>query len=230
MLGLCLFFSHCRKNRYEATPKDIGKSYFPIDIGVTWIYKADSVIYGFTGVKEGGDTSSFYIKELVTFKIKDSLKTTYTVSRYQSKDTLNWSFVKNHFYEVENWRIHHKENNLITTPLVFPVARYYYWNGNELNNMGPKEYEYSIADFEFKLNDLTFPRSLKVKIDSIDNLRERKINHLIFGKDIGPVYSESTDLLLINNDSLDKKGNIVIRRPPKIEKGIIFKKVLISHE
>jgi hypothetical protein len=225
-----LFLSNCRKNNYATIPADMGHSFLPLMIGSEYIYKADSIKYGFNGTKLDGDTISFYLKDVVTYKIQDSSKTTYTLSRYHSKDTLNWVFIKNHFYEVEKLRINHKENNLITTPLVFPIEKYYYWNGNELNNLNPKEYEYSIVDFDLKLNLFHFPNSLKVKMDSTDNLRERKIESEFFSKNIGLVYLERINVSLINNDSLDNNGNIVISRPPKIEKGVVFTKKLIKRK
>ncbi|MFM9944789.1 MAG: hypothetical protein ACKVQB_06105 [Bacteroidia bacterium] len=222
-----LLFSNCRKNTYETTPKDIGHSYLPLNVGNEFVYGADSVKYGFTGSKASGDTISFFIKDLVVSKIEDSSSTNYTIARYHSKDTINWIFIKNHFYEVEKLRINHKENSAITTPLVFPVAQYYYWNGNELNNNNPKEYEYTLVNFDFKMNSKIYPSSIKVKMDSIDNLRERKIETEIYSKNIGLVYSEVINVSLINNDSLNDKGQVVLQRPPKIEKGIIFTKGLI---
>lgn len=222
-----LLFSNCHKNEYEALPTDIGHSYLPLNIGSEFIYKADSVKYGFNGTKPNGDSVTFFIKETVVLKIEDSTKTTYTLARYHSKDSTNWVFIKNHFYEVEKFRINHKENNIITTNLVFPVEPYYYWNGNELNHLDSKEYEYTMVDFDYKVFSKTYPHSLKVRMDSTDNLRERKIESEIYSKTNGLIYSETINVSLINNDSLDNNGNVVLQRPPKIEKGIIFIKGLI---
>ena len=75
-----------------------------------------------------------------------------------------------------------------------------------------------------------FPNSIKVKMDSTNNLRKREIECELFSKNIGLVYKQATHLDLINNDSLDKFGNVVLQRPPKIEKGTIFTKTLIYHK
>ena len=218
---------NCHKNEYEPKPSDIGHSYLPLEVGREFIYRADSVKYGFNGNKPTGDSVSFYIKDMVTLKLEDSSKTTYTLARYHSPDSMSWSFVKNHFYEVEKFRINHKENSVITTSLIFPIARYYYWNGNELNNQNPKDYEYSMVGFNFNYKNKTYPNSIKVKMDSIDNLRRRDIEYEIFSKNNGLVNHHTTHVDLINNDSLDSQGNVVLQRPPKIEKGVIFNKGLI---
>ncbi len=222
-----LVLSNCRKNEYEPIVTDIGHSYLPLKIGSEFIYMADSVKFGFNGTKPSGDTQSFYIKDVVVNKFDDTGKTTYTMARFHSKDSINWIFNKNHFYEVEKLRINHKENSVITTSLVFPIARYYYWNGNELNNLDPQDYEYSMINFNYKFASKIYPNCIKVKMDSTNNLRKRDIEYEIFSKDIGLVYKETIHLDLVNNDSLDAQGNIVLVRPPRIEKGIIFKKGLI---
>jgi hypothetical protein len=225
---LIFILNNCRKNNYEPKPSDIGQNYLPLAIGKVFIYKSDSVKYGFTGNNAQGDSIKFYIKEEVISKMEDSLKTTFIISRFHGKDTINWQFVKNHFYEVEKFRVNHSENNVIKTSLVFPVELYYYWNGHQLNNLGAKEYEYSMVNFNFKQGQKSFSNCLKVKIDSISNLRERKIVSEIFSHNHGLVFTENINVSLINNDSLDSKGNIVLKRPPKIEKGIIFTKLLIN--
>ena len=226
MLAIAVL-TNCRKNEYEPATSDIGHSYLPLEPGREFIYMADSVKYGFTGSKPNGDSVSFYIKDVVVFKLADSIKTAYTLARFHSPDSMNWSFVKNHFYEVEKLRINHKEHSLITTSLVFPIAPYYYWNGNELNNQNPKDYEYSMVGFDFNFKNKTYPNSIKVKMDSIDNLRRRDIEYEIFSKNNGLVFSQTVHVDLINNDSLDVHGNVVLQRPPKIEKGVIFNKGLI---
>ncbi len=217
----------CRKNKYEAIPSDFGHSYLPLKTGDIFIYKADSILYSVLGTKPTGDSVSFFIKEEVTLIAVDSSKILYTLSRSHSKDSTNWTFIKNHFYEVEKLRINHKENNTITTSLIFPILKYTYWNGNQFNNFPQKDYEYSIVDYTLNLNNKIYSNCLKVKMDSTLNFRQNNMESDIYSKNCGLIYSESKNLLLINNDSLDSKGNVVLQRPPKIEKGIIFTKTLL---
>jgi len=198
--------------------------------GQEFIFKADSFKYGYNNVKKGGDTISFFIKEVVVSKIEDSSGTTFTMARYHSKDTINWIYVKNHFYEIEKFRLNHKENNIITTNLVFPVSNYYYWNGNELNNLATWEYSYSMVNADFTYGAKTYKNSVKVKMDSIVNYVNHDIVSEIYTKNIGLVYREDIHLTYRNNDSLDDNGIVVLQRPPVIDKGIVFKKGLIRNK
>ena len=228
LLSVIFFFTHCHKNNYDPKPTEFGQNYLPLALGKIFIYKSDSIKYGFAGTKSDGDTIKFFTKDEVISKIEDSLKITYTIARYHGRDTIHWDFIKNHFYSIEKFRVNHNENGLLKTKLVFPVALYYYWNGNQLNSQAPNEFEYSIVNYNFKKEDQFYVNCLKVKMDSINNLRERKITSEIFSQNIGVIYTENINVSLINNDSLDSKGNVILQRPPKIEKGIIFTKLLIK--
>ena len=227
VIFVCLMALGCQKKRYEPIPNDIGHSYLPLKTGDIFIYKADSILYGFLGTKPNGDSISFFIKEEVTYQLKDSNLTVYTLSRYHSKDSTHWQFAKNHFYEVENLRINHKENNSISTALIFPILKNTYWNGHRFNNLAPKDYEYSMVNYSLKLNNTIYTNCVKVKMDSTLNFLQNIMASNVYSKDCGLVFSESKNLLLINNDSLDKDGHVVLQRPPKIAKGTVFTKSLL---
>ena len=87
-----------------------------------------------------------------------------------------------------------------------------------------------MVNFNFNFKNKTYPNSLKVNMDSVSNLRRRDIEYEIFSKNIGLVYKQTVHVDLINNDSLDDKGNVILQRPPKIEKGVIFSKGLIRRK
>lgn len=200
---LCLLiFISCRKNVYEPKVTDIGHSYFPVKIGQIFIYKADSFKLGYQGVPKEGLKINFFIKEEVIYKFEDSNKTVYTFARHHSNDTLKWNFVKYHFYEIEKFRVIHKEDNILTTVLVFPVALNYYWNGNEFNNLDYQEFEYSILGFDFNIFNKIFPNSLKVRMDSTVNSVQNHIKHEIFCKDKGLIYYESSYFDVPANDTI----------------------------
>ncbi|NUM31623.1 MAG: hypothetical protein HUU47_04790 [Bacteroidetes bacterium] len=202
LVFISVIFYNCRKNVYEPTVTDIGQSFFPVKKGQIFIYKADSFKIGYQGLPINGIWKSFYIKEEVIYKSADTNRIVYTFARYHSKDSVKWNFVKYHFYEVEKFRVIHKEDDLLTTELVFPVSLHYYWNGNEFNNLDFQEYEYSILGYDFKSFDRIFPNSLKVRMDSTINSVQNHTRFSVFSKNIGIIYHESTYLDVPANDTI----------------------------
>ncbi|MCC6721160.1 MAG: hypothetical protein IT243_03095 [Bacteroidia bacterium] len=195
-------FTNCRKNKYEPIVTDIGHQYFPIKLGQSFIYKADSFRIGYQGTPLGGEKKVFYIKEDVIYKFGDSIKTVYTFARYHSYDSLKWNFVKYHFYEIEKYKVLHKEDNILTTELVFPVSLKYYWNGNEFNNLDYQEFEYSILGFDFNLFDKKYTKSIKVRMDSTVNSVQNHIKTNVYSSGIGIIYHESTNIDVPANDTI----------------------------
>jgi len=227
LLTSLFLLSNCRKNEYVDIPMDVGHSYIPLKLGQEFIYKADSFKYGFNNVKKDGDTIPFFIKEIVVFELKDSSATTYTLARYHSPDATHWMFVTNHFYQIEKLRVNHIENGITTTHLVFPVSPNYYWNGNQLNKLPPKEFSYSFVNGNFKVGAKNFPNSLKVSMDSTVNYINHDIIGEVYSKNVGLVYKEDIHLTYRNNDSLNDQGMVVLQRPPVIDKGTVLKRELL---
>jgi len=218
----------CKENTYDPLPEDNSREYWPdLKLGQEFIYKADSIKYGFIGSSKDGDSVSYFIKEVVERILKDSTKTVYTIATYNSVDSTNWNFVKNYFYEDEKSRINRKHNNEIKTLLIFPVIKYFYWNGNQFNSKPAQEFSYSNTNFTFNFETLYYPNSLKVSMDSSVNAIRYDIDYEIFTKNIGSVYKESSHLNIENNDSLDSFGNVILKRPPLIIKGTVFKQGLV---
>lgn len=202
IFSLTLLLCNCRKNVYEEPVTDIGHSFFPVKVGQVFIYKADSFMIGYQGLPVNGLWKSFFIKEEVIYKFSDTNRTVYTFARFNSKDSIKWNFVKYHFYEVEKYRVIHKEDDVLTTELVFPVALNYYWNGNEFNNRDYQEFEYSILGYDLKIFDRVFPNSLKVRMDSTINSVQNHTKFSVFSKHIGVIYHESTYLDVPANDTI----------------------------
>ena len=110
------------------------QDYFPIEIQKEKKFLVTNIIHN----SFGKDTSSYYLKEIVTESFIDlEGDTAYRIQRYSRTDTTQT-------YEIKDvWVVKKSENsiqqlaeNIRFTKLMFPINKNSFWNGNAFNNLG----------------------------------------------------------------------------------------------
>jgi len=189
ILSFILIVIGCTKN--DAPQQiDLGYNYFPTQLGATWIYHVDSIVYddnsGFTTI----DTFTYQYKEQITGNFKDvSGVEGQFVSRYfRENDTAGWVQANTATILLTSLNAQKVVENVRYVKLLFPTAKNKRWDGNAYNSFGEEEYILSQFDIATTVGNTTFEKTLKVlQRDEKNAIEEIKKNE-IYARNIGLVY------------------------------------------
>lgn len=233
LLGF-LFLSSCENKIEDYNPANSGSEYFPIEIGNTWTYQVDSIIYDKKGTQI--DTVYHIVKETITESFEDNEgQTNFVIERFNKigvnwVNTDIWSTLKNDNHAIRN------EDNLRFIKLVFPINENKYWDGNafiDSDNIIIKiagesiklyerwSYNYeSVNKFE-KIGDNNYDNVTTVEQVDTENSINKRYSLEKYAKGIGLVYKKMIILNTQNNDD-------TLPWEEKAEEGFILEQTLLS--
>ncbi len=213
-----------------------GKEYFPLEVGNTWIYAVDSIIYDNRG--ERIDTSKNIIKEVVTDSFVDGAgNTNYTISRFRKEDN-NWIETQNWYAMVNEKQAIRVEENLRFIKMIFPVKENIYWDGNSFidsENLVVKiagesikmynnwRYGYAQIDTSVTINDTEYSSVHTVLECDTENRLNRRFSEAKYAKDVGLIYRKMIILDTQNSSNTEPWEE-------KAEQGFILEQSLLSFE
>jgi hypothetical protein len=180
----------------EPDAVDLGYAFFPSQIGATWIYHVDSLVYddnsGFTTI----DTFEYQYKEQITGTyINGSGKTEQLVSRYIKKvDTLNWEQLNTYTLLKTDLNAQKTIENIRFVKLVFPLTLNKKWDGNAYNSLGNEEYVVSTFNTSQTIGSSIYDNTLTVIQKNEDNAVEEIKRAEIYARNIGLVYLVSDSI------------------------------------
>ena len=175
------------------------QDYFPIEVQKEKKFLVTNIIHN----SFGKDTSSYYLKEIITESFIDlEGDTAYRIQRY-------WRTDSTQIYEIKDvWvvkksktSLQQLEENIRFTKLIFPIDKNSFWNGNAFNNLGYQEYSVQSIHTGFNLNNLTFDSCLSINQNYKSNLLEYENSQEIYSLGLGLVYKEVI-VIQINNGNL----------------------------
>ena len=186
------------------------QDYFPIEVQKEKKFLVTNIIHN----SFGKDTSSYYLKEIITESFIDlEGDTAYRIQRY-------WRTDSTQIYEIKDvWvvkksktSLQQLEENIRFTKLIFPIDKNSFWNGNAFNNLGYQEYSVQSIHTGFNLNNLTFDSCLSINQNYKSNLLEYENSQEIYSLGLGLVYKEVI-VIQINNGNLNDitQGNEYIQ-------------------
>lgn len=186
------------------------QDYFPIEIQKEKNFLVTNIIHN----SFGKDTSSYYLKEIITESFIDlEGDTAYRIQRYWRTDTTQTYEIKDVWVvkKSEN-SIQQLEENIRFTKLIFPINKNSFWNGNAFNNLGYQEYSVQSIHTDFNLNNLTFDSCVSINQNYKSNLLEYENSQEIYSLGLGLVYKEVI-VIQINNGNLNDitQGNEYIQ-------------------
>ena len=186
------------------------QDYFPIEIQKEKKFLVTNIIHN----SFGKDTSSYYLKEIITESFIDlEGDTAYRIQRYWRTDTTQTYEIKDVWVvkKSEN-SIQQLEENIRFTKLIFPINKNSFWNGNAFNNLGYQEYSVQSIHTDFNLNNLTFDSCVSINQNYKSNLLEYENSQEIYSLGLGLVFKEEI-VLQINNGNLNDitQGNEYIQ-------------------
>lgn len=190
ILGIVAY--SCSKEEEIVVP-DIGHDYAGLEVGKYVIYDVDSLFYDDnTGTI---DTALYQIKEVVDSKYDDlEGDEAFKIIRYR-KDSTTWVIVDVWNSKITQTNFQKSEENIRYIKLIFPVKENKTWNGNSMNNLSNREYEYISVDNSETIGGNTLDDVLLVNQYEDLNLITQELFQEKYAKGIGMVYKRSMSLV-----------------------------------
>ena len=157
IFAVAVFLSSCNQDDGDSVILPfIGKEYVSLRVGQEAIYQIDSTIYDdFSGTT---NRLSLQQKEVVaSMEIDGGNRETFIVEIYtRAADTLPWRINRITKRTLTDYRLEVLDNNLVTVPLVFPIALRKRFNSNVLNTRAEKDYVYTSVNEPFSNGNLQY--------------------------------------------------------------------------
>ena len=235
LLGISLFVFGCNS---ETIPADqtLGKDYYPVKVGATWVYAYDSIIYlrQFNRI----DTVRGQLRETIeSVSSVLSQDTTYRLVRHIRADEQSpWEVADVWSLTLEERKLIRNEENLPFIRLIFPPTVGAEWDGNafidesiEVEVEGDPiamffGWEYEVVDQmeSMEVTGTTYTDVVKIQsADEVDDFNQRQF-FTYYAKGVGPIKQE-VSILDCSNCNPDLSWS------EKGDKGFTYNQRLISY-
>lgn len=236
LLALTIGIFACEDTLEDYQPGDLGKDYFPLSVGNTWIYQLDSIIFDNNGTKI--DTVSVRIREQITEKFTDqSGNDAFRVERAKNKNNF-WVTTDVWFASIDNKLAYRTEENLRFAKLSFPVTQGNAWDGNAFideeiiikvagepirvyQNWG--DYIYTQVNQEETIGSAVYSSVCTVDQVDLEDKITRRYSQEKYAAGFGLVYKK---MIILNTQQFDSNDPW----EEKAEEGFILEQLLISFE
>ncbi len=244
LLAGLLSLSFACERKTEVNPIAYGYEYFPLQVGQSWEFQVDSIIFDPAGTGTSVDSIGLWAKELVADRyITAAGDTVYRIERYERYDTTEpWAIRK----VLAQWRTarqaFRQEDNLKLIKLIFPIEKGRRWNGTR--HIAPeqrvvvagevlemfKDWQSQILDTEqsFSTPAANFIDVIVVSHADASNLIEHRYQREIYAHQVGLVFLEQrvldTQCRVCCNGDFARCNNLPWRS--KAEKGFIVRQQL----
>lgn len=187
-------FISCSDKEMPQLPVELGQEYFPLDSGIVKIYQVDSISYNDNTQKI--DTFQFLLKE-------EFLGYTNTQGSEQHKIIKRsalfpggqiWLPRTSLFVLATSINLQVVEDNQRIVKMVFPVGNVQSWNGNSLNNLGRRNFQWQNLYVNKLVADSISKPTISVLEANVTNLIEEIFIRSTYAKNIGLVEFTNNNL------------------------------------
>lgn len=191
---LAIAFISCKKD--IESHYDVGYNYYPIEVGNTWIYDADSIVYD--DFLQDTISFAFQIKEYIDSSFTDDMgETAYKLLKYKRiKPTDPWILKKTWVIKKTNIQVERVEENTRYVPIIFPVKESSKWNVNAYNDSTEQEYKYTNVNKSYKLGSNTIDSTVVILQKENNDLTKKISASEVYAKQLGMIYKELVNINL----------------------------------
>jgi len=218
----------CAKKKVEDASVFLGLDYYPTQIGKYVVYDVDSTVYN--DLNQDTVLYKYRIKEKIIEQFTDNegrkaLRLERYVKHFNAAkpyDSIPYVIKEAWMVNADDKKVQVVESNYRYTKLIFPIQLNANWNGNANNTLGEMLYSYNYIDKPETINGTSLEKVLLVK--QKDERTQIALQYFVekYAKGIGLVYREIKDIY--SNTVIP---GVAIEQ--RIEKGVIYKQVLVSY-
>lgn len=238
LIGSLFFWCGCVKNEKEELDfSTFGYDYYPVEIGKSWVYQTDSILYSLKATVEIDSSTSYIREEVVDSFRNQEHKLVYRLDVFHTRDTNQaWELISSSFILKDNTQLQKKESGLDFIKLVFPIRKNSSWYGN--NKISPETeifiqgesleayegwiYRYDYLNTPETIANLFYNNICKVTEVDDENIIHKRYSEAKYAKGIGLVFKEQWILDTQNlNDSIPFEN--------RAQKGMILRQFLLRH-
>lgn len=229
--ALLLLLGSCSVKDIEPSSIEaIGREFYPVQSGNTWIYQVDSTTYTSRFIESQNRiiTDTFRDRFFIMEKIADSIglqegNPFFRIEIYRSADSLGpWRIDSVWSIQRGRDKILKTENNRPIVKLKFPLQKGIRWDGNQYNSLqessGTGWFYVKEINTNYPFGNNLYPSALIIQKSDSDCLGKTSFYERYL-KGIGPAFMMKSSILYLQ-EGPDPCGNL-----PRIESGTerIFK-------
>ena len=236
LLSITVFFFACKEESIAPEPIDLQEDFFPLDVGKTWIYETDSIVYN--KQLSTVDTLRGFVREEIVdaFEAADE-STVYVIDRsFRRDETLPWINTDVFSASIIGNKATRNEENLRFVKLILPPVVDQEWDGNQffdestqvtINGESIEVYKnwdskvLSIGE-TVNINGVDYSNTVEVILVDTNNSIEKRYVKEIYAKGIGLIHRE---MVIIDSQDEFMTGLPICERP---EKGFVLEQNLIE--
>ena len=232
---MILCFSSCKEETIPAMSVEVDTDFYPLEVGRTWIYQTDSVVYN--KQMNSVDTLLGFVKEEITaeFVVAGDVDT-YSIERsFRRSASDQWNVTDIYSASFIDNKATRNEENLRFVKLVFPTTLDQVWDGNQffdesvsVNVAGElievyKNWGSEIIDVESTemINGIEYVNCTVVLLADSENSIEKRFAKEIYAKGVGLI---SKEMVILDTQNSDASLPILDRA----EKGFVLSQSLIE--
>ena len=236
---LVIWAFSCSEETIIADGTISGQEYFPLEVGRTWIYASDSIVFDESMARI--DTLSGFLREIISEQLEDG---SYVIERsFKREFNQAWQVTDVWNARMEDTYVVRVEENIPFIRLVFPPNMNTSWNGNALFDNSieivvagePLEpyynWEYKIVENEelISLDTLNFENVITVsEVDLDDEFLERRFSEAKYAPDVGLIQRKMEILDCDGSGRQDCPEGIPWSE--RANRGFIFTQSLIAYQ
>jgi hypothetical protein len=235
LVAIVLLFFSC--NEPDPFEPETGEDYFPVELGRSWTYQMDSVIYDPTGLAPIDTFTSFLMEEVVDTFINQAGELWYRMDRfYKASDTAEWVVKDVVAARRGDKQALRSESNLTFIVLDYPLFEGKKWNGTSLFSestivfvageslemFSNWEYEVAAVNTPETIGGQAFEEVATIYQADSDFQIEYRFSQEKYAKEIGLVYRH---LQILDTQNVDPSAPWA----EKAEKGFILTQTLIDY-
>lgn len=195
IVPFCLLFA-CEKNTLAPIDQDKGENYIPMDSGLSFVFRVDSIVYNSFNEDPLGDTFSYWTKYLIVENLNlNSEEEIRRVERLISQDSgKTWLYDKNFILSRNSVRAISYESGDPVVEMSFPIALFKRWNGNMFNTKNSQEYIYENVNVSLDVDTANYSQVVQVVRKDVRNQIRIDYNTAYYAPGKGMIQQEIEDI------------------------------------
>jgi len=228
------FLYSCGSEKDPYQSSDDSSEYFPLEVGNTWIYSVDSIVYDYKGTVI--DTIHNEVQEKITNFYTDNEGVKSFIIERSNKKGNNWIVSNIWSANLDKTQATRTEDNLRFIKMVFPIYKNKSWDGNayidtqnqiviiageSIKMFEQWSYRYLDVSINETVGNNTYDDILVVQQVDNENSIQKRYSIEKYARNIGLVYKK---MEILNS----QKTDLDVPWSEKAEEGFILEQTLIS--